>query len=252
MALRAVPIQGTMVNFDDPGSFQLVVQRAAVLVRPDVLSGMCNESIFNYPESHVRDVRVSIARDERGVRTVKLKGKVNLLTWIPFTMSAHLSVDTTANVLVIAVEHLKVFGVFSFTKLIRWKPLQLDRLISLPPNRSVLVDGNRIMVKPFALFPPPRIDGTIASVEVGDDAVSITFAGVAITAPESSARNYVHLRGGASQFGHFRMADTDLLIIDQNPANPFVFSLRDYARMIPRSTFEIPDTRSARITMPDF
>jgi hypothetical protein len=31
-----------------------------------------------------------------------------------------------------------------------------------------------------------------------------------------------------------------------------VFSLPHYAEMIPRSTFEIPDTKSARITMPDF
>ena len=252
MALRAVPVRGALVNFDDPGSFQLIVQQSTVLVPPDVLAGMCNESIFNYPESRVRDLRVSIARDEKGVRTVTLKGKVNFVAWIPFAMSTFLSVDTKANTLVITVDDLKVFGIISATKLIRLKPLHLDRLIALPPNKSLLVDGNRIMVKPFALFPPPRVDGRIASVAVNDNAVSITFAGDPITAPESSARNYVYLRGGASQFGHFRMADTDLLIRDQNPADPFVFSLLHYAEMIPRSTFEIPDTKSARITMPDF
>jgi hypothetical protein len=252
MALRAVPTQGTMVNFDDPGAFRLILQQAAVLVRPDVLAGMCNESIFNYPESNVRELRVSIVNDEHGVPTVTLKGKINVLAWIPFAMSTHLSVDTKANTLVLTVEHLKVFGIISVTKLIRWDPFQLDRLISLPPNKSLLVERNRIMVKPFALFPPPRIDGTIASVEVDDNAISMTFAGDAITAPKASARNYVYLRGGASQFGSFRMADTDLLILDENPANPFVFSLLHYAEMIPRSTFEIPDTKSARITMPDF
>lgn len=208
--------------------------------------------LFNYPESNIRELRVSIVNDEQGVPTVTLKGKINVLAWIPFAMSTHLSVDTKANTLVLTVEHLKVFGIISVTKLIRWDPFQLDRLISLPPNKSLLVERNRIMVKPFALFPPPRIDGAIASVEVDDNAISMTFAGDAITAPKASARNYVYLRGGASQFGSFRMADTDLLILDENPANPFVFSLLHYAEMIPRSTFEIPDTKSARITMPDF
>lgn len=251
MTLHAVPLQGTMVNFDDPGSFHLIVHRSAVFVRPDVMAGMCNESIFNYSESHVRKVQVSIEKDDNGRRTVKLKGKIKFVTWIPFTMLTRLSVDTKANALVITVDHLKVFGFISLTKLIRSKSLQLDRLISLPPNKSLLVDGNRIVVKPLALFPPPRINGKIANVDVNDSTVSIKFAGDAITAPESSARNYVYLRGGASRFGRFRMADTDLLILDQNPANPFVFSLLHYAEMIPKSTFEIPDTKSARITMPD-
>ena len=94
---------------------------------------------------------------------------------------------------------------------------------SAPPNKSLMADGNRLMVKPFALFPPPRINGKIANVEVGDNTIGISFAGEAIQAPESSAKNYLYLRGGTWQLGHFRMADTNILILDQNQANPFVF-----------------------------
>ena len=252
LAVRAVPIRGTTVDFDDLESFHLVVQQSAVLIGPEVLAGMFNESIFNYPGSRIHGLRVSIARDDRGARTVVLDGKVNLVAWVPFTMYTYLSVDTTTNTLVIALDHLKVFSIIPATKLVRWTPLHLNRLIALPPNKSLLVDGNRIMVKPFGLFPPPRIDGRISSVEVGDHAISIRFAGEAIPAPESSARNYVYLRGGASKFGRFRMADTDLLVLDQDPSDPFVVSLRYYAEMIPRSTVQLPDTKSARITMPDF
>ena len=251
MAVRAVPVQGATVNFDDLESFHLTVQQSVVRIRPDVLAGMFNESIFNYPESRIRELQVSIAKDDKGARTVQLKGKINVVTWVPFTMYTQLSMDTKTNTLVIAVDHLKVFGIVPATKLIRWTPLHLDRLIALPPNKSLMVDGNRIMVKPFGLFPPPRINGTIARVDVDDNAISITFAGDAIPAPESSARNYVYLRGGTSQFGRFRMADTDVLILDQNQANPFVFSLLHYAEMIPKSTVEIHDTKSARVTMPD-
>ena len=252
MAVRAVPLRGTTVDFDDLESFRLIVQESVVLIRPDVLAGMFNESIFNYPGSRVRDLKVALTRDDQGAPTVVLSGRVNLVAWVPFTMYTHLSVDTKTNTLVIALDHLKVFRVIPATKLIRWTPLHLDRLIALPPNKSLRVDGNRIMVKPLGLFPPPRIDGQIAGVEVGADAMRITFAGDAIPAPASSARNYIYLRGGASQFGSFRMADTDLLVLDRDQSNPFVFSLRHYAELIPRSTVVIPDTRSARITMPDF
>jgi hypothetical protein len=245
-------VQGAIVNFDDLESFHLMVQQSVVNVRPDVLAGMFNESTFNYPASRVRDLKVLIEKDDKGERLVVLNGKVNVVAWVPFTMYTHLSVDTKTNTLVISVDHLKLFSFIPATKLIRWTPLHLDRLIALPPNQSLLVDGNRIMVKPFGLFPPPRINGKIGNVEVDDNAISITFAGAAIPAPESSARNYVYLRGGASQFGRFRMADTDVLILDQNQTNPFVFSLRHYAEMIPKSTIELPDTKSVRITMPDF
>ena len=252
MAVRAVPVEHAIVNFDDLESFRLEVQQSVVRIRPDVLGGMFNESIFNYPESRIRELKVSIAKDDHGVRLVELRGNVHVVTWIPFTMYTRLSVDRKTNTMVIDVDHLKILGSLPATKLIHWTPMSLDRLIALPPNRHLLVDGNRIMVKPFGLFPPPRISGSIASVEVDDDAIRIGFAGEAIPAPESSAKNYVYLRGGTSQFGHFRMVDTDVLILDQNPANAFAFSLKHYAELIPKSAVEIHDTHSARITMPDF
>ena len=62
----------------------------------------------------------------------------------------------------------------------------------------------------------------------------------------------MYLRGGSSRFGHFGMTDTDVLLVDGNPADPFVFSLLHYAEMIPRSLVEVHDTHSARVTMPDF
>ena len=121
----------------------------------------------------------------------------------------------------------------------------------MPPNNSLIIDGNRIMVKPFGLFPPPRITGTMSDVTVDGDGIRLKFAGKSIHAPESSARNYVYLRGGTSQFGNFRMLDTDVLILDQDQSDTFTFSLLHYADLIPKSNVEVHDTKSVRITMPD-
>lgn len=251
MAVRAVPVRGTTVDFDDLDSFRLVVQKSVVVIRPDVLAGMFNESIFNYPQSRVRQLVVSIEKDDQGAREVLLSGKVLIGVWVPFTMYTHLSVDPATHALVIDVDHLKAFGIIPVTKLIRWTPMHLDRLIALPPNKSLLVDGNRMLVKPLGMFPPPRIIGEIASIDVGDSSIRIVFAGDAIPAPASSATNYVYMRGGASRFGRFLMTDTDVLVLDQHPSDPFSFSLLRYAQLLAKSKVELPDTRSVRVTMPD-
>ncbi|HLQ66925.1 MAG TPA: hypothetical protein VK123_06820 [Candidatus Limnocylindrales bacterium] len=251
MAVRAVPVQGSTVDFDDLNSFHLALQQSTVELSPEVLTGMFNESVFNYPDSKLRDLTVTLTNEDN-VRAVRVAGMVNVGLWIPFAMSTQLSVDTRTNTLVIDVKHLKVLGVLSATKLIKWKPLHLENIIALPPNKTLIVDGNRLMVKPLGLFPSPRVEGRMSKVTVDDKAIHLTFAGSAIPAPESSAKNYVYLRGGTSQFGHFRMFDTDILILDQDPRDLFAFSLVHYASMVPRSKIEVHDTHSARVTMPDY
>jgi hypothetical protein len=251
MTVRAVPIQGTVVDFDDLDSFLLLVQKSDVVIRPDVLEGMLNESVFNYPESKLRDLTVTLT-DYKGQRALRLAGKIKVMFWIPFKMNALLSVDTKTNTLVMEAHHVKAMGFLPASKIIKMEPFQLEHLLSLPPNRSLTVATNRIMVKPFGLFPPPRINGRIASVTIEDKVIRLGFAGDAIPAPEAAAKNYVYIKGGISQFGTFRMLQTDILIQDQDPDDLFVFSLLHYADLIPKSRIELPDTRSARLTMPDF
>lgn len=252
MALRAVPVRGSTVDFDDLDSFHMVLQRSTVSVGPRVLGGMFNESVFNYPDSRIRDLEVAIDHHDPDGPLVVLKGKIKVLAWIPFEMYSRLGVDRRSNTMTIAVDHLKAFGGIPVTKLLKWKPMELEQLIALPPNRHLLVEGNRIMVKPFGLFPPPRINGRLAGVTVEGNAIHIAFAGEPIPAPESAAKNYVYLRGGTAQFGHFRMLDTNVLIVDANQSTPFAFSLVHYADLIPRSRIEVPNTGAARVVMPDY
>jgi hypothetical protein len=251
LAVRAMPVQGTKVDFDDLGSFLLIMQKSEVRIRPEVLEGMLNESVFNYPESKLRDLKVALTTSD-GQRVVQLSGKIKTILWIPFQMNAHLSVDTATNTLVIEGDHIKVLGVLRVTSLLKTGPLQLEHLISVPPNQSLMVDGNRIMLKPFSLFPPPRINGRIASVAVDHDMIRLGFAGAPIPAPTSSAKNYVYLKGGESTFGSFCMQPTDILIVDQHPEDIFSFSLAHYADLLPKSRVETDDLKSARITMPDY
>jgi hypothetical protein len=251
MAVRAVPVQGNTVNFDDLDSFLLQVQQSEVLIRPEVLEGMFNESVFNYPGSNVRGLEVAI-KEHDGAYAVSVKGSLKLALWLPFKMRTHLRVDTNTNTLVIDADKVSVLGFLPATDLIKWEPLQLQKLIAMPPNKSLMVDDNRIMVKPFGLFPPPRINGRMASVSVDEKMIRLSFSGEAIAAPKAEAKNYIYLRGGTARFGHFLMVDTNVLVVDQDEADAFVFSLQHYADMLPKSHVALEDTRAASVTMPDF
>jgi len=249
MAIRAVPIRDSTVIFDRLDSFVLRLQQSVVTIPPKVLEGMFNESVFNYPNSKLRDFTVNI-ESESGGQEVILRGKVNMVVWVPFTMNTHLSVDRATNTLVIDVAALKVFGLPA-TKLIKWTPVRLANLVALPPNNSLMVDGNRIMVKPFGLFPPPRVNGRMESVSVEPNQIKLVFAGKPIPAPESAAKNYVYLRGGTAQFQNIQLLSTNVLIMDQHPSDPFVFSVKHYKDMIPKSQIDARDTRAIRLAMPD-
>jgi hypothetical protein len=251
MALRAEPIQGQAVKFDDPSSFVLSLQQSTVLVHPDVLEGMMNESIFNYPGSKLRDLKVKIIHDDN-TYPIEITGKLRMGLWITFQMVSHLTVDRPSNTLVMDVDRVKVLGFLPATKLIQTAPFHLEKLISLPPNQSMIVSGNRIMVKPFGLFPPPRVNGTLASVTTDANGIRLGFAGRPIDAPKSTARNYVYLRHGNAQFGNFRTLDTDILIVDRNQSTLFQFSVTRFNDLIPKSDIEVHDTRSVKVAMPDY
>jgi len=252
MAVRAEPVRGGAVDFDDPQSFVLAIQQSTVEVSPKVLEGMFNESVFNYPGSTLRDLKVTLAEGDTA-HTVHVTGSVNVLVWMPFSMEAYLSVDPASNALAIDVHKLKLLGFLPATRLMKMGPFHLDKLIPPPPNKSLEVIDNRILVKALGLFPPPRVTGKIAGVRVNPQSILIVFAGEPIAAPVSpTTANYVYLRGGTTEFGNLRMADTDILIADANPRNRFVFSLAHYADLLPRTRVEVPNTNAVRVTMPDY
>ena len=251
MALRAVPTgKDGVCNFDNLETFHLTLQQSSVRIRPDVMAGMFNESVFNYPGSKVRDFSVGLENDD-GKGLLKLSGKVNVVAWIPFAMYTKVAVDRATNTMVLSVDHLKIFGGIPATKILKWGPMHLDKMITMPPNQSLLVQGNTIRIKPFGLFPPPRIDGRLSDVTIGQSDITISFAGAPVAAPHSDAKNYVYLSGGICQFGKFRMEDTDVLIVDRDQSNPFRFSVAHYADMIKKSRIDVRELRSITMSMPD-
>ena len=241
------------VNFDNLNGFMVRVHNAAVTITPKTLEGMFNESVFNYPGSTLRNLSVAI-HDQAGVNRVRLGGSLNYFFWIPFEMDTVLGVDRKSNTLVIAVEDLKVFGFIPAKWLIDFQPFNLEKLLKLPPNKHLLVSRNKMMVKPFGLFPPPRIEGTIASVSVLPRLINLQFTGKSPTfseIPQSGATHYIYLQGGATRFGKIGMQGTQIQVIDRQPETPFLFSLQNYLDYLPQSLVQLKSQGAVVLQMPD-
>ncbi len=255
LTATAVPMgQQSLVNFDTLNGFMVRVRNATVQISPQTLQGMFNESVFNYPGSNLRDLTVGI--QQAGPQNlVRLNGSLKyLFLWIPFEMDTRLSVDRPTNTLVIAVNKLNVFGVIPATWLIEFKPFNLQKLLTLPANRHLTISGNLMRVKPFGLFPPPRVDGRIADITVTPQLISLRFAGTEPdfqTLPRQSGPNRVYLEGGSTRFGKLGMINTQIQVIDQNPGNLFQLSLLNYKAFLPQSDVKLLADGSVTVVMPD-
>ncbi len=250
LTAKAVPInKSVFVNYDDLDSFVIKVYQGNVFIRPKVLEGMFNESVFNYPGSNLRGLKVNISPNKQMI----LSGNLNVILWIPFEMTTSLRVDQKTNTLVISVQKLRVFGFIPATKLIQFDPLNLDRLLKVPRNNHLMVRENQIMVKPFGLFPPPKITGDMESIEVQPEMLKLTFK--SSNAPNFPSapkeKNYIYLDDGNSKFGRFQMLDSQVRVLDAHSQDPFKFYLANYFNELPKSKIEFHKDSSVTVTFPD-
>jgi hypothetical protein len=54
------------------------------------------------------------------------------------------------------------------------------------------------------------------------------------------------------QFGKLLMSDTDLLIVDANPLDPFDLNLQEYAKQLVAGTSRTLPNLGLRVEMPDY
>lgn len=241
---------GNDIVFDDIKSFIVKVHNGRVRISPQTLQGMFNESVFNYPGSNLRNLTVTI-REAGQENRVKLAGSLKYFLWIPFEMDTNLKVDQSTNTLVISVYKLKVFGFIPATWLIELRPFNLQKLLTLPQNRYLTVRENLMMVKPFGLFPPPRIDGKMAGITVMPRLIELRFAGSEPAIASGAAANSISLKNGNAQFGRIRLLGADVEVNDRNPGDRFRFSLLNYLSYLPQSHVKLQKNGGVTLQMPD-
>ncbi len=231
---------------DDNQSFTLRIRSARIDIDTGSLSTLLNRHVFGYPNSPIRNIRVTTDGDEL-VQSGTMNG-------MPFRIHAVVSLTPEGQIRLHPTV-VNVIGV-NVRGLMRFFGVHVASLITLRPGFGARVDQDDFVLDPTGVLPPPRIQGRLTAIKVEPGRIAQTFGGADSTAPllpaEGAPANYMYFRGGTLRIGKLIMADTDLEILDNDPSNPFDFSLSRYNEQLVAGYSKNTASHGLVVHMPDF
>jgi len=231
---------------DDVQSFTFAIHFAEIAIGMDALSYVMNQYVFAAPDAPIKDVTVTSAGN-----SVKVHGKLHTKGGIPFETEGT-AVATPEGYIRIHTHKVSVAQV-SVKGLMDLLGLQIAQLIDTDKVRGVRLDGNDLILDPALLLPPPRITGRVTEVQVQDDHILQVFGTkppAGVTSPHNG--NYMAFRGAQLRFGKLIMSDTDLMLIDMDPQDPFDFFLEHYKEQLVAGYAKTTPDFGLRVFVRDF
>jgi hypothetical protein len=113
--------------------------------------------------------------------------------------------------------------------------VHLGTLLKARPESGMQVSGDDLLLDPERVLPPPRIRGKLTRAWIADGVVFEQFGEEKPTrsiTPPVPSRNFMYYRGGTLRFGKLTMADADLMLVDDDPKDPFDFSPAQYRQQL--------------------
>lgn len=248
VALRGalLPTTGhTVPSFNDPASFVVGTDAAELRMDAAQLTALMNTWLLRSPKAQLKNVTIQIAGE-----ALRIRGTMKAGLHLPFEATAGLSVTADHRIqLTLRQVHaakLPVKGLmdaFGFT---------MENLISQKGLRGLSVDGNTFLIDPQTAFPPPQIRARLSAVRISSNSLVLSFGEGRPHLNLHPAKNYIALRGGRVEYGREEMLDTDLVMIDSTPADPFDFYLQRYWCQMVAGVIKPQPNQSLRILVPDY
>jgi hypothetical protein len=233
---------------DDKRSFTLAIDSARIGITPAALSDLLNRYTFAYPGAPLRRLRVTIEQGK-----LKQEGRLH---GVSFTVLDDLSLtpegDLRLHPTSIKAVGIKVGGLMKFFG------LHLQKLVNTERARGVRVEKDDFVLSPTRLLPPPEVEGKVGAVRITDQEIVQDFVPAEgkpappLRLPRPEPRNYMFFREGTLRFGKLTMRDTDLLIEDAEPADPFDFWLDHYNQQLVGGWSRNTLDHGLIVTMPDY
>jgi hypothetical protein len=244
---RFTPVGGAdMPYLDDKMSYVVAIDSAEIAVDMASLTALMTKTLGD-GRSNVEKLRIS-TDDRNGLRQ---RGVLKKGIKVPFDVRGAVEATPDGRIRVHAAA-VRGFGV-PVNPLMKLLGLEMDNLLKVKPGHGVIVDDNDLILDPQQLVPPPLIRGKVTSVRVADDALVQTFGSGERQrlSPLAVSRNYIYWRGGELQFGKLTMADTDLELVDDDPGDPFDFSIDHWNDQLVAGYSKNTPNRGLKAHMPD-
>jgi hypothetical protein len=206
--------------FDDANSFNLAVRSAEISITTDALSNALNQYAFAAPDAPIKGLRIST----RGGK-LKINGRLHSKGDIPFESEGSLAVMSEGEIRVhtdkVKAAYLPVKGLMDLLG------ETISRMVDTRKVRGVRAEKDDLILTASELFPPPHIEGRLSSITIRGNEIVQQY-GTASAPSHKMTGNYMSYRGAQLRFGKLTMNDTDLILIDMNPEDPFDFYLTHY------------------------
>ncbi len=255
VALNVRSLQGSFVstrtgavpNLDDSGSYVVNVDAGEIAVDEASLNALMNEHVFVGHKPPVKDLHITL---EDGL--VKQKGTLDKKIDLPFKVKGTVEATPDGKIRIHA-KSIKGLGL-PVKGLMKALGIEMDDLLKVEAGHGLTVDENDFIIDPQQMLPPPRMNGQITSVRIeGDEMVEVFGSGPGgRLQPAAISPNHIYWRGGSMRFGKLTMAGTDLELIDQDPSDPFDFSVAHYNDMLVAGYSRNTAARGLKTYMPDY
>src|SRR6478609_2494063 len=254
VAVHLINVGGSLVPtspghipvFDDKNSFELQITAAEMTMDPQSLANVLNTHVFSAKDAPLKDISITVDKDR-----LKVKGKLHKIGDIGFETEGQLSATADGKIRLHAEKikalHLPVKGLMDLFG------LDIADLIKNGKVRGVQVEKDDLILDPAEILPPPKISGKITDIHLdGNNIVQIFGEPKKYPWIKVPAQNYMAYRGNKLQFGKLLMSDTDLVLIDPAPQDPFDFYLDRYKDQLVAGYSKTTPSFGLNVYMVDF
>jgi hypothetical protein len=238
--------KGHPPTFDDKLSYTIAVDSAEIAIGMPSLAHLMNTYVFGEPDAPLKNLRLSV-EDGR----LKQEGTIRKGPGIPFEMTGEMSPTPDGKIRIhprhMRAAHLPVKG------LMKLFGVDMAKLINTRHTKGISVDDDDLILDPALALPPPKMSGRITAVRIEGDQLVQTFGEQKPGATKRpSGSNYMAYRGGVVRFGRLTMTDTDLRMVDADPADPFDFFPEHYKDHLVAGYSKTTASGGLVVYMPDY
>lgn len=235
-----------MPYLEDKRSYVVAIDSGEIALEMASLNALMAKTL-GQGRSNVEKVRIS-TDDKSGLRQ---QGVLKKGIKVPFDVKGAVEATPDGRIRMHAAA-VRGFGV-PVNPLMKLLGLKMDNLLKVEPGHGVTVDDNDLILDPQQLVPPPLIRGKVTSVRVEGGALVQTFGSGERQrlSPPAVSRNYIYWQGGKLQFGKLTMTDTDLELVDEDPDDPFDFSVDHWNDQLVAGYSKNTPNRGLKAHMPD-
>lgn len=243
-----VPAGGySLPVFDDKKSFSLRIAAAEIAISPRSLANALNSYVFAAKDAPLKDVSLAVIDKDR----LKIKGKLHSKGDVGFEVEGKLSPTDDGKIRLhadkIRALHLPVKGLMDLFG------VDIADLIKNGKVAGVQAEKDDIILDSGQILPPPHISGRVTAIRLQGGSIVLVFGEPGKYAwTEVSVANYMLLRGNRLRFGKLTMDDTDMLLIDMDPVDPFDFFLDHYVDQLVAGYTKNKKNNGLRVFMKDY